>query len=96
MEYTSAPMLQPATAIFKFEPLGFNSTRRRISSSLGRFRKKNVPVYCLRFEQRRASFCKNIAYEEMGLEFRNVGGNRFHTHLLIRKYTPMGDLRRIC
>jgi len=95
MEYTSAPMLQPTTAILKFEPLAFNSARRRISSSSGRFRRKNVPVYCLRFEQRRASLCKNIPYEEMGFEFRNVGGSRFHTRLLSRKYTPMGDLRRI-
>jgi len=88
-------MLQPTTAILKFEPLAFNSARRRINSSSGRFRKKNVPVYCLRSERRRASFCRNIPYEEMGLEFRNAGGSRFHTHLLSRKYIPMGDLRRI-
>ena len=96
MEYTSAPMLQPTTAILKFEPLAFNSTRRRISSSSGRFRKKNVPVYCSRFERRRTSFCKNVPYEKMSPEFRNLGGSRFHTHLLSRKYNPTGDLRRIC
>ena len=60
MEYTSAPMLQPTTAILKFEPPSSNSSRRRISSSSGRFLKKKVPVYCSRFERRRTTFCKNV------------------------------------
>ena len=81
MEYISAPMLQPTTAILKFEPLAFNSTRRRISSSSGRFRKKKVPVYCPRFERLLASLWKNVPYEEMSPEFRNPEGSRFHTHL---------------
>ena len=55
---TSTPMLQPKTAILRRAPRSLFSTRRRISSSAGRFRRKRVPRYISRSARRQTSACR--------------------------------------
>jgi hypothetical protein len=51
IEYTSAPLLQATTATSTVEPARFASSKRTSKSNSGRFRKKNVPKYCLRADR---------------------------------------------
>src|SRR5262249_55788133 len=87
-------MLQPRTAIFHVERMGFCPAKRRITSSSGRLRKKNVPVNCLRFARRQISLCNFVPYQRSGIVFRSLAGSRFHSHELSRIYRLTGDLVR--
>ena len=85
IEYTSAPMLQPSTAILKVEPLTFSLIRRRISSSAGRFRRKNVPKYCSRAAWRQTKLCMHAPYARIGSKLRTREGRSCQIRLLRRK-----------
>jgi len=87
-------MLQPRTAIFNVEAFGFCPVKRRISSSAGRLRKKNVPVNCLRFARRQISLSKFVPHQRMGIVFRSVVGSCIHSHEFSRIYRLTGDLLR--
>src|SRR5207244_9359696 len=81
IEYTSAPLLQANTEIARLDPWLFWSSKPRINSSSGRFRRKKVPTLCLRAARRRTKEWKCIPYTRTGRRRRKEGGRFLQIHL---------------
>ena len=87
-------MLQPRIAILNVDPVAFCELKRRISSSCGRLRKKNVPVNCLR-SARRTTRCRIVPQARNSLVCCNPEGSCVHNQAFSRMYRPIADLFRI-
>ena len=96
IEYTSAPMLQPSTAILKVEPLTFSLIRRRISSSAGRFRKKNVPKYCWRAAWRQTKLCMHAPVCADRIEIAHARGKKLPDPPIKAQIKPDKGLSEVC
>src|SRR5882762_7214508 len=94
MEYTSAPLLEPRTAILTLRPPLPRPESLRSNSNSGRFRRKKVPRY-IRRSCRRTSECSRWPKDLNGPRAVKDGGRRFQIHSFSRNQAPTGDLPNI-